>query len=565
MIAKGASRSGPRQLAVYLMRVERWDTGEPAELLDLRSPWAAGIDGDDRHHTADQLIEAFRDWQTLVEGTKQGRDGLYHAEINPEAHYARNMTPDQWRRAADILAEELGLADQPRALVLHAGTDDRPHLHVVWQRTDVDSMKVISDGYNYVAHERASQRMELEFGHEFIPGKHAKRDRKKQEEFPRQKLTQDEDQFQKRTGLSKEQRIEQITALRAAADNGPAFKTALEDAGYILAKGDRGYVVVDQKGGHSVLSRNVGLKNKEIEAFMAGVELDKLPTVEEAKTIQSDRRRTVSKSNGQPAPEEKATEKGVEGSKFLQPEAPQKAPEPTPAPALPKILPEKQEVLTPMPPEGWTQKELTPQFPALQPPPAPPEPASIDPEIVKLKAAVLKRQRQEYREAADKNAAEYRTLQTQLKNALPAKMEDFTIRQETALQAFRHGQKPKRKGLQGLLDKFRDHIDPEAANEREENRKQDLQRFRMAQRQERKDFIKQLRDGNKAALDGLRAQHLDEQKRRDQDYETEIDRRLDERQRAIDIARQQSEWAKEFEKELEYRDGEEPPPPKLGK
>jgi hypothetical protein len=26
--------------------------------------------------------------------------------------------------------------------------------------------------------------MELEFGHEFVPGKHAKRDRKKQEQFP---------------------------------------------------------------------------------------------------------------------------------------------------------------------------------------------------------------------------------------------------------------------------------------------------------------------------------------------------------------------------------------------
>ena len=67
MIAKGASRSGARQLAVYLMRVERWDTGEPAELLELRSPWATGVNADDRHRTAEQLIEAFRDWQTLVD------------------------------------------------------------------------------------------------------------------------------------------------------------------------------------------------------------------------------------------------------------------------------------------------------------------------------------------------------------------------------------------------------------------------------------------------------------------------------------------------------------------
>src|SRR5262249_12823923 len=194
---------------------------------------------------------------------------------------------EQWKRAADILADELGLQDQPRALVLHAGKDDRPHLHVVWCRTDIDTMKVVSDGYNYVAHERASKRMELEFGHEIIPGKHAKRDRKKQEEFPRQKLTQDEDQYQKRTGLSKDGRIKEITALYRAADSGPAFRAALEDAGYILARGDRGHVVVDQKGGHSVLSRNVGLKKKEIDAFMKGVDLQKLPSIEEAKAVQA--------------------------------------------------------------------------------------------------------------------------------------------------------------------------------------------------------------------------------------------------------------------------------------
>ena len=554
MIAKGASRSGARQLAVYLMRVERWDTGEPAELLELRSPWAASVDDEDRHQTAEQLIEAFRDWQTLVEGTKQGRDGLYHAEISPEAHYARAMTLEEWIQSADMLGEELGLQDQPRALVLHAGKDDRPHLHVVWQRTDVDTMKVISDSYNYIAHERASQRMELAFGQKMIPGKHAKRDRKKQPEFPRAKAGHADHQQADRSALTVAQRQEQITALRGAADNAQAFKAALADAGYVLAKGDkRGFVLVDRDGEIYSLSKQVtDIKGKEFKAFMQPIDLGQLPGVEEARKIQSER----------PA---EAQKQGVETSKFLQPIAPVKTPEPTPAPPQPKILPDKQDTVTPMPPEGWTQKELTPRFPALHPPAAPPETASIDPEIVKLRAAILKRQRQEYREAADKNAAEYRTLQAQLKNSLPAKMEDFTLGQETALQVFRGGQKPKRKGIKGLLDKFRDHIDPEAANEREENQKQDLQRFRLAQRQERKDFIKQLRVDNRAALDGLRARHLDEQKRREKDYETEIERRVGDRQRAIDMAREQSEWAKEFEKEREYRDGEEPPPPKLGK
>src|ERR1700677_161000 len=137
MIAKGASRSGPRQLAVYLMRVERYETGEPVELLELNSPWASTLaEGSSRPRIASRLIETFRDWQSLTEGTRQGRDGLYLAEISPEAHYAATMTPEQWKRAADLLGEELGLQEQERALVLHGGTDGRNHMHVVWARTD---------------------------------------------------------------------------------------------------------------------------------------------------------------------------------------------------------------------------------------------------------------------------------------------------------------------------------------------------------------------------------------------------------------------------------------------
>ncbi len=191
-------------------------------------------------NTARQLVEAFRDWQTLAEGT-QGEYGLYHAQISPAPKYATGMTPEQWKRAADILGEELGLQDQPRALVLHAGKDDRPHLHVVWSRTDIDEMKLGSDSFNYQAHERASHRMEMEFGQDFVPGKHAKRDREKQAGIPPRKYSQDEEQQAKRAGQVADRNAE-IAALREAADNGLAFKKALEEAGYVLAKGDRGFI-----------------------------------------------------------------------------------------------------------------------------------------------------------------------------------------------------------------------------------------------------------------------------------------------------------------------------------
>ena len=104
MIVKGAARSGPTQLGNYLMRLyASADKNEYTELLELQSPWATP-ETPGRESAAAQLVRTFRDWQILAEGTQQGRDGLYHAQINPAATYA--MTPEQWMRAADILGEE---------------------------------------------------------------------------------------------------------------------------------------------------------------------------------------------------------------------------------------------------------------------------------------------------------------------------------------------------------------------------------------------------------------------------------------------------------------------------
>jgi len=307
MIAKGAARSGPRQLAIYLMRLEQWDTGEPAELLELRSPWAAGENGS-RERTAAKLIEAFRDWQGLAEGTKQGRDGLYHAQISPAPEYAKTMTDEEWIHSADILGEELGFQDQERAIVLHGGTDGRKHLHIVWARTDLDVMKIISDSYNYVAHEKASQRMELEFGQEFVPGKHAKRDRKKQEEFPRGEYDQADAQMAQRAGMTPAERKEQIAALKAAAENGQEFKKALEGAGYVLAQGERGYLVVDEAGVYSALSRSIpGMKKAQVEAFMADVPLNQLPTIEQAQELQKQKALSAQPAEAAEAPAEMTT------------------------------------------------------------------------------------------------------------------------------------------------------------------------------------------------------------------------------------------------------------------
>src|SRR5207253_2056512 len=110
MIIKGGSRAGPVQLAWHL---QRRDTNESVDILELQSP-------------AENLKEAFRDWQMLAEGTC-GIKGLYHANIDPAKDYV--MTAQQWQRAIDILEEELKLTGQPRAVIMHE-KHGRQHIHV---------------------------------------------------------------------------------------------------------------------------------------------------------------------------------------------------------------------------------------------------------------------------------------------------------------------------------------------------------------------------------------------------------------------------------------------------
>ena len=209
MVIKGKSRTNGGQLAAYLLKL---DGNERIQIIEHNSP----------HET---LSETFRDWEVLADGV-DGKKYLYHAQINPEARYV--LTPEQYERAADVLETALGFTGQPRVIVFHEKADGRQHAHVVWHRIDAEKMSLLDDGWNYLAHERASMALEQEFGHELVPGKHAKRDREQQPEFPRAEISHDEWQQGQRTGIDPKTRRAELQALKAAADNAQSFKAALE-------------------------------------------------------------------------------------------------------------------------------------------------------------------------------------------------------------------------------------------------------------------------------------------------------------------------------------------------
>ena len=300
MIIKGTSRGGPVQLARHLLRA---DTNETVSIVQLDSPTGS-------------LREAMRDWQLISAGTR-GSKGLYHANISPDARYA--MTPEQWQRAVDVLEQELGFDGQPRAVVVH-DKHGRQHIHVVWQRTDIDSMTLVSDSFNYVAHERASLALETEFGHEHVPGKHAKRDRAKQPEFPQEKINHAEWQQAERAGVDPHAFKDAITALYTHSDSGQAFQTALEEHGLVLAKGDRrDYVLVDTDGQIYSLARQIkGVSAKDLRAFMADVDRDSVPSVEEAKELQEQRGHALEEAPAEDVEPDRPADRTMEETAALE-------------------------------------------------------------------------------------------------------------------------------------------------------------------------------------------------------------------------------------------------------
>jgi hypothetical protein len=154
MIIKGGSRSNGAQLGRYLM-----EKGENAEVEVLELPASARSVG-----------EAVRDMERMGKATR-GEKVLYHAQINPNP--GEPMWERDWIRSADILAEKLGMEGQPRVIVYHLKEGylegAREHAHVVFQRTDVEKERLISDSHNYRKHEAASRQIERELGHEPVP------------------------------------------------------------------------------------------------------------------------------------------------------------------------------------------------------------------------------------------------------------------------------------------------------------------------------------------------------------------------------------------------------------
>lgn len=473
MIIKGGSRAGPKQLARHLART---DTNEQVRVLEMQ--WGG-----------DSLGAAFRDWQTLAAGTK-GSKGLYHANIDPALGY--HMTPDQWTRAVDVLEKELGLEGQPRAVVMHE-KHGRQHIHVVWARTDIDSMKMRSDSQNFAAHERASLALEREFGHEQVPGKHAKRDRGAQPEPPRADFNHAEWQQAERAKADPRALKAEITDLFERSDTPQAFQAALADAGYILARGDKAdFVIVGADGAAKNLGRQIGMKAAEVRAFMAEVDKAALPSAEQARDRQAARPRETPEA---PPPEKEAKD---------QPSAAEQRK------------------------EAWLRT---------------------------LERALTERHAFEAAEIRQRQRDELRQLKRVTREEISGHIDDIRAMQQAERDRWYRADKEQRSGLWGFINAVQSRLNPVAAAEKAKAREKAIDDMAARQKQERADLIALERQSRQLDIEDLKARHDQQRREHGAQYDIELQRYITEREAARELVRQMDEARRQREEAAREEQG----------
>jgi hypothetical protein len=269
VIIKGTSCAGASRLSAHLTRT---DTNERAEVKDIRGT------------AADDLLGALKEMETVACGTRTTKP-FYHGSINTRAD--ERLTDEQRLHSIDWLEAALGLTGQPRVVVVHE-KEGREHCHIVWSRIDLDRMAAISDSHNYRKHEEVARALEREFGHERVQGAHVERDGK---ERPERTPSHSEMLQAERTGLSTAEAKTFMTETWQATKNGQEFKAALDEKGWVLARGDRrDFVAIDQKGGvHSIARRIAGVKVADVRLRFADIDPKDLRSVAEAKQFQRGR------------------------------------------------------------------------------------------------------------------------------------------------------------------------------------------------------------------------------------------------------------------------------------
>lgn len=265
MIPKASQRAGGQDLATHLLNAH---DNEYIELAELRGAIARDLHG------------AFAEWEAIAHALTKCRNYLYSLSVNPDLGQGQ-LSRDQYRDYAARVEEALGLSGQPRALVFHI-KEGREHCHIVWSRIDTQAGKAIHQPFDHDKLMMVTREFARDHGLTLPAGyEHGGDARRKKSLY--------ETQQERSSGVTKEERMAAITAAWKRSDTPRAFVRALEEMGYVLATGNRPYVLVDLYGNMNALPKLIddrSIRTKDIRAFLErDFPPESLPTVDEARAL----------------------------------------------------------------------------------------------------------------------------------------------------------------------------------------------------------------------------------------------------------------------------------------
>ncbi len=253
MILVGSQRGGAGKLAAHLLNAMDNDHVTVQEL---------------RGFVADDLPGALAEAHAISRAT-QCKQFMFSLSLNPPK--GAEASVEDMIKAADRAEEKLGLQGQPRAVVVHE-KNGRRHIHVVWSRIDADAMKAVNLPFFKERLSGLSKELYLEHGWE-LPDGHRENGWKNPLNF-----TLAEWQQAKRLDLDPREIKQIFQSAWKQSDSMPAFRAALEEHGYYLAKGDRrGFVATDIHGEVYSVARWTGVKTKDVNQRLGNPE--RLPGV----------------------------------------------------------------------------------------------------------------------------------------------------------------------------------------------------------------------------------------------------------------------------------------------
>ncbi|WP_282604467.1 relaxase/mobilization nuclease domain-containing protein [Pelagibius sp. Alg239-R121] len=242
MILKGSQRGSALKLAAHLLRLDENDHVEVHELRGLSSR---------------DLRGALQEADAVAKGTRC-RQFLFSLSLNPPE--TEDVPVEAFEDAIETIEQRLKLNGQPRAIVFHE-KEGRRHAHVVWSRINVESMTAITLPYFKMKLQVVSRELFLEHGWRLPKGL---RDRTKRNPL---NFTQAEWQQAKRT--KQDPRALKLTFMDcwAVSDSRAAFAHAIEEQGFVLARGDRRtFVAVDWRGEVYPVARLTGERTSAVKA-----------------------------------------------------------------------------------------------------------------------------------------------------------------------------------------------------------------------------------------------------------------------------------------------------------